>query len=63
MAGPDDIEYFECQQDSIEELYHCYCQVERVVGKYTNSIDKSFTYMYVYIGNLPKVNTTNGKFG
>ena len=33
-ANPEDWEYYECQQEMMEDLYKQYCQVERVISKW-----------------------------
>jgi hypothetical protein len=32
-ASPEDREYYECQQEMMEDLNKQYCQVERIVSK------------------------------
>jgi len=33
QASPEDCEFFDLQQEMLEELYVQYCQVERIVSK------------------------------
>lgn len=33
QATPEDIDYFECQQEMVQELYQQHMHVERVIGK------------------------------
>ena len=33
QASPEDCEFFDCQQQMLEELFVQYCQVERIVSK------------------------------
>jgi len=33
QATPEDCEFFDCQQEMLEELDVQYCQVERIVSK------------------------------
>lgn len=33
-AGPEDIDYFECQQELQQDLLKSYYNVERIIGKY-----------------------------
>jgi len=32
-ASPEDCEYYDCQQQMLEELYVQYCEVEKIVSK------------------------------
>lgn len=36
-ATPEDIDYYECQQELQQELLKSYNNVERIIGKYLNS--------------------------
>ena len=36
-ADPEDVEFFECQQEMREELRNKYLEVERVIGEEDNS--------------------------
>lgn len=41
QATPEDIDYFECQQEMVQELYQQHMHVERIIGKLFNVL-KSF---------------------
>lgn len=43
QAGPEDIDYFECQSELQQELVKTYNFVERIFGKYL--------YIYIYFNN------------
>ena len=32
QASPEDIDYFECQQEMVQELYQQHMHVERIIG-------------------------------
>ena len=32
-ASPEDMEYYDCQQEMMDDLYLQYCQVERIVSE------------------------------
>lgn len=38
MASPEDIEYFECQQEMMIDLYESHQQLDRIVGEFKHFI-------------------------
>lgn len=44
-ASPEDVEYYECQQELQQELLLSYMAVERIIGKLAECV------LYLYLSN------------
>lgn len=46
-AGPEDIDYFECQAELQQELLKSYNNVERIIGEDFFQVDRNFYLIHI----------------